>query len=115
MRDQHQILRTDKIAGYYILDDPTGGPTRDGCEDGYLHVEKLDNGQWYDTELDAVIEAREIQVVDAPLETWSVPDGPPFDAPTEISVIIEDDQYRVFVPNPGECERVGMPIKRLTH
>lgn len=38
----------------------------------------------------------------------------PFDEPTEISVLIEDEEDRTFAPDPGECER-GIPVKRLRH
>jgi len=92
-----QVLCANKLAGHYVLDSPTGGPRGDGTEDGYLLVDKRSDGQWYDAELDACIEAREIV---------------PLDVVTERYVIIEDEEDRVFVPTPGECERVGMPVRR---
>jgi len=92
-----QLLWANKLAGHYVLDRPPGGPRGDGTEDGYLHVEKRSDGRWYDAELDARIEAREIV---------------PLDVVTERYVIIEDEEDRVFVPTPGECERVGMPVRR---
>ena len=93
-----QVLCANKLAGDYVLDSPTGGPRGDRTEDGYLHVEKRSDGRWYDAELDARIEAREIV---------------PLDVVTQRYVIIEDEEeYRMFVPAPGECERVGMPVRR---
>jgi hypothetical protein len=106
---------TAKVAGYYILDNPTGGSTGDGSERGFLQVERRSNGQWYDIELDAVITAFEIAPVANLVERLNRGETIPFDEPTEISVMIEDDEYRTFVPDPGECERVGLPIKRLRH
>src|SRR6516165_4369418 len=92
-----QLLWANKLAGHYVLDRPPGGPRGDGTEDGYLHVEKRSDGRWYDAVLDARIEAREIV---------------PLDVVTQKYVIIEDEEYRMFVPAPGECERIGMPVRR---
>ena len=103
------------IAGYYILDDPTGGPTGDGCEDGFLQVELRRDGQWYDAELDVVITTFEIAPVENLVERLNRGETIPFDESTEISVLIEDEEYRIFAPDPGECERVGLPIRRLRH
>jgi len=118
----------DKIAGYYVLDDPEGGPTSDGCEDGFLHVEKRSDGQWYDTEIDVVITAFEVFLVENLIErlnaaveqgmpnTLDLPQRIiPFDEPTPVMTVIEDEDLRRFVPSSGECERVGLPIRRLRH
>jgi hypothetical protein len=135
-----QVLRTGKIAGYHSLFDPEGGPDGDGCEDGFLFVEQRSDGKWYDAEHDTLIEAKEIKCVDenftkrlnaaveamyeaGELKSGEPPPHPetlinkviPFDEPIRIEVIIEDEDFCIFTPNPGECERVGLPIKRLRH
>jgi len=86
-----EFLLADKLAGWFICDNAVN------AERGHLLVEKRRDGQWYDTELDARLEAKEIV---------------PLDVVTKRYVIIEDEEYRVFVPDPGECERVGIPVRR---
>jgi hypothetical protein len=104
-----QVLRAEKLAGRFVCDNAVND------EHGYLLVEQRSDGKWYDAELDASIEAFEI----APVKNLEVlrlrPEDRPLDAATEIFTIIEDDQHGVFVPDPGECQRVGIPVKRLAH
>ena len=57
-----QVICADRLAGYYIIDEPRGGPRRDGTEPGLLYVEKRSDGRWYDSELDCRITAREVVV-----------------------------------------------------
>ena len=52
-----QVICTDRLTGYYIIDNPRGGPRRDGTEPGLLYVEKRSDGRWYDSELDCRITA----------------------------------------------------------
>ena len=102
-----QVICTDRLAGYYIIDGPRGGPRRDGTEPGLLYVEKRSDGRWYDSELDCRITAME--VVLAPPRLRVVGDAAP--AAPEMCTLIEDEYYRIFVPNPGECARAGVLVK----
>ena len=92
-----QVICADKIAGCYVLDPGRAGSRGDGTEPGLLYVEKRSDGRWYDAERNCRIEAMEIV---------------PLDVVTRKYTIIEDEYYREFVPDPGECERVGMPVRR---
>jgi len=100
-----QVICTDRLAGYYIIDGPRGGPRRDGTEPGLLYVEKRSDGRWYDSELDCRITAMEVVVEPPRLRVVGTPAAP------ETCTLIEDEYYRVFVPNPGECARAGIPVK----
>jgi hypothetical protein len=104
-----RVLRTGKVAGWYI---------RDNVADdyrGYLLVEERSDRQWHDAELDAVIQAMEVASIENLVERLNCGETISFDEPTKISVLIEDECCRTFAPDPGECERVGIPIRRLTN
>jgi hypothetical protein len=103
--------KVHRIIGHYVLDNPSGGPDRDGTSPGSLVVEQHSDGHWYDASLNCRIEAFEIAPTSSIPHYFSEP--PPFDEQTEIYVVIEDEYFRTFVPKPGECERVGLPVRRL--
>jgi len=134
--DETRVLRSGAIAGWFQCDDPA----RD--YPGILKVEEHSDGFWYDVGGEARgesggvvrVEAKEIVSVENLTERLNAAVGAmeeagesvphyeilvkkvvPFDESTEVSIIIEDELCRVFIPDRGECERVGVPIKRLTH
>jgi hypothetical protein len=100
-----QVICADKIAGRLVLTDPNGGPRRDGTEPGLLYVEKRADGRWYDPEYNSRIEAREFASV---LRLHLVGAEPPGNW-----IGVTDAAGVIFIPNPGEVERVGMWINRL--
>jgi hypothetical protein len=121
------MVRAAQITGY----------DADDGEPGVLRVERLSDDQWYDAAFGVAIEAKEVLCRTSPTyleridravdERWgrkkfrgrwraggvSLDELVPFDEPTKIIIVIEDEEGRTSAPEPGECERVGIPVKRI--
>ena len=80
---------SEQLAGWWYCGDPVNS-----CDTpGTLELERRANGRWYDPEFDVDVTAS-------------------YD-PEMQCIVIEEETHSlwVFLPDPGECERVGLPIE----
>jgi len=98
------VTPADKVAGHF--------PMEQGC----LNVERRSDGEWYDADENSRITAFEIAPMEEKYVEMKFAGEPlPLEAQTTILTMIEDEEGRDFIPAPGECERVGIPVKRIGH
>src|SRR5262245_12408305 len=97
MRSQATMMRDEIIKGYLILD--SHGRT----QRTELAVVLRDDGLWWCGDMPVI--AQEGDDLPAEHEAWA--------KPSLTGVALAGERGGFFVPDKGECERIGMPIEYL--
>jgi hypothetical protein len=86
-------------------------------EPGELEIERRADGRWYDLEFETAVAATydphmqciRIEEEDCGLKVTVDEDS------VAVEAVGAGYPHYVFIPDPGECERVGLPVRSVTH